>query len=523
MGLTTGGSTVVSNVKPVAPISPTRLQIPKASGQVKVNHNLVRAVIGRMPPPSQPAPDPLMQAQQLVQREVSPLEAQITGMYTNEGKAGAQAIQQLTDEYAQRIGQIGPQISNSYNTAEQGTALADQSLADRLSGAGNQESQDLAARLASINEPNAVNPAVATVASNAAGAGNALYGTGNAVLDQLIGQAAHAAQFSSTLPGIARDTGIQSLGQYEGQLAQAQGKDVAALNDKIPGLINSVYGTISSARNQAANRTAASQRTAATIKAENARTGATINAENQRTNANNSVKQAQLIEKGREFDATAKQKQAAADFLNWYRGASVKQRQQGLQQKAAQFQASLGEKTRHDQTLEQQGDTRLKLETFNANTSRIRANTASAKAAQAAQPKINSSVSRSLGYAADQYGNPIGKTLHVLPGYKIDQTGHVVKSSSGGVNASRNGFSAKDYAKLDGQALAGAQQSIKQGDSYETALRNAEEAGIPAWIVLPRLNQVYKAGFQGRPQAGFTIHSKGPLGVTATQPATPGY
>lgn len=51
-------------------------------------------------------------------------------------------------------------------------------------------------------------------------------------------------------------------------------------------------------------------------------------------------------------NATLAQKQAAQDFLNWYRGATVKQRQEQIGQKTQEFQQRLQETKRHNQATE---------------------------------------------------------------------------------------------------------------------------------------------------------------------------
>lgn len=231
----TGGSGIIGNVASKA-----------------ATHQAIRQVVGRMPAPTpkpQPALSPLQQAQQLVSSELGPLEQQLTSSYTSQGNAGAAAIRALTAQYAAQMGQTGQQLAGVYQPAEAATAAADASLADRLQGAGNASSDELASRLASIQQPGAVNPVVAQIAGNGAASGNATYATGNASLDQLLNQAANAQAYATKLPGIAQEAGLQNLSGYEGQLATAEGKDLSSLQSQAPGLINSSMGTITSANN----------------------------------------------------------------------------------------------------------------------------------------------------------------------------------------------------------------------------------------------------------------------------------
>ena len=77
----------------------------------------------------------------------------------------------------------------------------------------------------------------------------------------------------------------------------------------------------------------------------------------------------------------------------------------------------------YDQTLAKLSSERVGISQQNANTSatRLRIQTA---------PKYSASVSRSLGYRADQYGNPIGGKITPLPGFTSGADGAIVKTSS---------------------------------------------------------------------------------------------
>lgn len=52
-----------------------------------------------------------------------------------------------------------------------------------------------------------------------------------------------------------------------------------------------------------------------------------------------------------------------------------------------------------------------------------------AKADQKAAPRYSATNSRTLGYRADQYGNPIGGRIVLTPGFTIDNKGQIVKST----------------------------------------------------------------------------------------------
>lgn len=60
---------------------------------------------------------------------------------------------------------------------------------------------------------------------------------------------------------------------------------------------------------------------------------------------------------------------------------------------------------------------------------------AAAKIRAANAPKFSASASRALGYRADSNGNPTGRRLQILPGFKINNKGQVVKATAGRTSA----------------------------------------------------------------------------------------
>jgi hypothetical protein len=213
--------------------------------------------------------------------------------------------------------------------------------------------------------------------------------------------------------------------------------------------------------------------------------------------------QAKINQKAAEFGVTASQKNAAQDFLDWYRTEGVNQSQAKINQKAAEFGVTASQK-----------NAQIKVAQQNANTRATVANNAATKANNAAMPKFSASVSRSLGYRADQYGNPLGGKVTLLPGFGYAKNGSVVKASSSSTakTTGRHGLSASKVLTLKGDALTIAQnaaQGIKPGQgptaawntahpnglaaiTWQQATTEMEQSGIPAWVYIPALNRYFK-------------------------------
>lgn len=141
----------------------------------------------------------------------------------------------------------------------------------------------------------------------------------------------------------------------------------------------------------------------------------------------------------------------------------------------------------------------LDIQQQNANTAQTRADTATT-------PKYSASVSRSLGYRADQFGNPQGGKVRLLPGFGYDAKGNIVKTSSATATTKVHGFTASQVAKFKGEALAGANAAVNGVPatakaaalppiSYEEYILRGREHGIPDWILIPTYNSYkYETG-----------------------------
>lgn len=372
------------------------LQTPSAAA---ATHQAVRHAVGRMPVPSS---DPYAAARGVVQSEVSPLISQLIGNYTRQGAAGAAAIKAVTDQYARELGLIAPQVQGDYAGAEQGTAATDAALANYVHGGGATDANALASRLASIAEPGAVNPVVAQLGQQATGAGGAVLGTGSASLDALLaGGAAQEAQ-ALQLPGTAKEAGLQQLSGYQGQLTSAEGKDLATLAGKVPGLIQSAAGSIISSRDKAAAVRAADARNTATIKAAGARNTATITGENARAaEAAQTSRTKTLIATILATNIDPVTGLLTPQGVNALRRIGVTATPGSVAGTAGagivKSNTTTAARTAHDAVLENQGWARIQIAQQNADTSAGRLNLSKAKQAAAAGKSSGAMTEHEIG------------------------------------------------------------------------------------------------------------------------------
>lgn len=149
-------------------------------------------------------------------------------------KQAAQQIGGLTDTYASRLAPFEGAAKDRYAGAAAGSAAVATSLADRMSGAGASEGENLAAKLKAINAPGALVENIAGGATDfGRNAGNAGYSTDASALQELIAAGATAQDYAGSLPGLARLEGLRGVGQV-----QAAGqKEIGDIRAKVPGLI----------------------------------------------------------------------------------------------------------------------------------------------------------------------------------------------------------------------------------------------------------------------------------------------
>lgn len=198
-------------------------------------YKVIDQAVGRLGTPQTDA-----QIQASAQGQLSPIIAALTAQLQRQQEAGGAAIQGYTNSLAQSLAPFAQSAGNIYSGAEQAQAALDAALAQRLSGGGSDQAQQLGARLASINAPGATNAAVEGATNTAAGAGNASYARGSASLADLIARGAAAQNYAAAQPGIARLSGLQQLGQLTSSLQGKYADQVGQLQAKIPDIVNNL-------------------------------------------------------------------------------------------------------------------------------------------------------------------------------------------------------------------------------------------------------------------------------------------
>ena len=197
-----------------------------------------------------------------------------------------------------------------------------------------------------------------------------------------------------------------------------------------------------------------------------------------------------------EFGVTAKAKQAAADFLQWYRTQGINQSQSKIDEKAKEFGVT-----------SQQAGQRIAISAQNAQTSARRAQTAASQGAQRiAQEQQRLAIEQRRERAYE-------------------------RSQAFKQQAKQKGISATSYANLRKQALAKADlfyygkaptnmagtngiAGIDYGPALQQLINGYSLSRADAQAIL---NDFYAPGERGRPAAPpVTVRSKGPLGVSAT-------
>lgn len=167
----------------------------------------------------------------------------------------------------------------------------------------------------------------------------------------------------------------------------------------------------------------------------------------------------------------------------------------------------------------QQGNERVRIAAMNAQTAADRAANDTKKFTISQQPKFSSANSKSLGYRADQFGNPINGKITPLPGYKLNDAGTgTVKVTAGKVAKTtanpgfpnltkaqvvhlRSGVSAAFYGvpeqkDVNGNVTAAALPPV----DYETAISHAISAGYSRAGATRMANRFYMPGKRGRPK-----------------------
>lgn len=182
-------------------------------------------------------PKPLTDTQ-VAQQQLKPAVAAVTGAIQGQARSAADAVRGYTGSLAHELAGIDYQAP--YRQAAPQQAAVDEALRASLAGQGSELSQGLASRLSMLNAPNAVNPAVQSVADFGSRAGTTAQANGSAALSELLANEAAAGTYGMKQPGIARLAGLQNLGRVEGQAQQDIADKTAPLYGQIPEIVAAI-------------------------------------------------------------------------------------------------------------------------------------------------------------------------------------------------------------------------------------------------------------------------------------------
>jgi hypothetical protein len=407
-----------------------------------------------------PAPPTLVQQ---AQGEVDPILAQIRAQVLGQAKNAGQAITGYTNDLAGKLGSVD--YAAPYTGAEGQQAAVDASLAQALAGGGLAGAADLKSRLAQIGEPGVVGAAGDAVAATGTGNSNTVLAQGSSNLGALIANAAAAKSYGQKLPGIARLAGLQDIAGANSAVQTQIGTETTSVMNQLPSIVNAL---------RSASLARASQ--AATNK--------------YRTDS---------------LASSTKTRQIATIL-----GAGVDPTTGTLTPAAA---TALGKLTGVDPRALSGTSATVAGRIIGANATAAGRQTA---AAEKAVPKLSTSTSRALGYAADQYGNPWGGKVKLLPGFGYNTKGAIVKTSTS-TSSKQHGLTTLKVDQLKGNALAIAEGGFAGGQfdangqpkpnggfnakkqatpplSRAQVIDELDREGIPAWVYLPAVNSVYEPG-----------------------------
>lgn len=257
---------------------------------------------------------------------INPQIANLTSEAKGQLSSGADALKQIYDQYATRMGAEGDKVHADTAGALQTEQGAGTALRDYLAKEGG-------ANAAGVTAAGAGAPAGSAMANaaGAAGAGVAALGAGTAGeaaargytgLSELNQEGAAANEHADAMPGLARLSGEQQLGSLAGQVTGNLKTQEDQLLAQIPGMTNDLYTKL------VADNHSAQQAKAQIL---SSFYGSTLD-----RNASTSI-----ALQGLNKDLTVAQLQAMASKY-------------GVDTRAASSAASLGERTKHDVALETQ-------------------------------------------------------------------------------------------------------------------------------------------------------------------------
>lgn len=215
-------------------VDTTGAQIP---GALMTPEQLI--TMGKQMYPIMSANDALKTARNAVSTQYDPIISKIQQTVQGQTDQGRAAIQQLTDRYAQRVGNIDNELGGIYSQARQQQLGVNDALASYIKGQGG-------SLAAGLNADNPIN-----LAAMGGAAGGAQLATGSAAMDNLIGQGAAEQAFGAKLPAYARSFGLQAAAGFESQ----QGNTLQTALDQIASQsqqgVTSLYGDLLNRNQQA--------------------------------------------------------------------------------------------------------------------------------------------------------------------------------------------------------------------------------------------------------------------------------
>lgn len=398
-----------------------------------------------------------------------------------------QAIQGFAQALLGKLQPVAGQVGADYDAAIQQQGGLSGQAASFLSAAN--PTGQVQQLLQSANAPQAQQDQIAgNLGQTFGGGAGVLAFTGGAIPGgQLAAEKAAAQSQAAQLPGLAALKGQQDLSSA----LMEQGQARRELEATRPALYQAAAQDIR--QNNAARAKAA--QTARQDQIGNRFKAAGLNEKAHEFDVTTSDKRTQ-------FEATQRSKQAATDFLNWYKTQGLTLDETKINQKAAEFGVTSAQK-----------DRALAISGQNANTSAVRASNSQT----AADARLELSKAKVTGIYR---GN-------LVPGFKYNAKGKVIKTSSvnkpggltegqwttayGKVNKMADDFyhGVPEVRDSSGQVTKAGADPVFYQDAYKKL--KALYPKMPTAKVREILNLYYQPGEGGRPYA--VVKSGGALGI----------
>jgi hypothetical protein len=168
-----------------------------------------------------------------VRAQVDPIVSDITRRLNAAAAAGTRNIAGVTSELENRLAGYPAQVADIYGRARSSLESTDQQLADRLATSGKADADALRARL---TQAGLATEAADKLAAEGAGASAAGFARGSAELGQLTQQQAAGELYASKLPGLARLTGLQEIGQRRAQHQRDLSDQLGEVRSQVSGV-----------------------------------------------------------------------------------------------------------------------------------------------------------------------------------------------------------------------------------------------------------------------------------------------